>query len=140
MGVHPCLGLSHPEETMRPSRNVLGGVLVPCSIDPLTGFFRNGCCDTDREDIGSHTICTQVTDEFLGFTAACGNDLTNASPELGFPGLKAGDRWCICAARWKEALEAGMASPVVLESTHESALEIVSLEDLLRHSIDASKA
>jgi hypothetical protein len=124
---------------MRPSRNVLGGVLAPCSNDPLTGFYRNGCCDTDREDAGSHTICTQVTDDFLGFTAACGNDLTNAAPQLGFPGLKAGDRWCVCAGRWKEALEAGLAPPVILEATHEAALEVVSLEDLLRHAIDAPK-
>ncbi|MDX2181708.1 MAG: DUF2237 domain-containing protein [Bryobacteraceae bacterium] len=118
---------------MRPSRNVLGGPLVPCSHEPKTGFFRNGCCDTSDEDAGSHTICCQVTQEFLSFSFACGNDLSTPMPQFRFPGLQPGDRWCVCAGRWKQALDAGMACPVILECTHEAALEYVTLDELKRH-------
>src|SRR5215207_4758425 len=102
------------------ARNVLGEELVLCSVDPLTGFYRNGCCDTGGEDIGVHVVCAEVTDEFLAFSRAQGNDLS--APQPGFPGLVAGDRWCLCAARWQEALEAGAAPAVVLEATHLQAL------------------
>lgn len=121
-----------------PRRNVLGGELQPCGRQPLTGFFRNGCCDTGDEDLGRHTVCARVTAEFLEFARAQGNDLVTPVPELGFPGLRPGDRWCLCAARWRQALEAGVAPPVVLSATHESTLEVVPLEDLTRHGLDVS--
>ena len=111
----------------RPSRNVLGGVLESCSVRPLTGFFRNGCCDTAPQDVGSHTVCAVMTDDFLAFSKRTGNDLSTPRPDLGFPGLKPGDRWCLCAPRWKEALDAGAAPPVVLEATHEETLAITPL-------------
>ena len=123
---------------MAPRRNVLGGELQPCGRQPLTGFFRNGCCDTGDEDFGRHTVCARVTAEFLEFARAQGNDLVTPVPELGFPGLRPGDRWCLCAARWRQALEAGVAPPVVLSATHESTLEVVPLEDLTRHGLDVS--
>jgi uncharacterized protein len=116
----------------RPSRNVLGEKLESCSTQPATGFYRNGCCDTGPEDGGSHTVCVVMTAEFLAFSKARGNDLSTPMPEFGFPGLQPGDRWCLCAARWQEAFEAGVAPPVVLGSTHERTLEIVALEDLQR--------
>jgi uncharacterized protein len=116
------------------SKNVLGTPLVPCSYDPLTGYFRDGCCNTDETDGGSHLICTRVTQEFLVFSLERGNDLMTPRPEFRFAGLKAGDRWCLCAARWGEALAAGVAPPVVLECTHEKAVEFVSLEDLRKHA------
>ncbi|MES2182730.1 MAG: DUF2237 domain-containing protein [Pseudomonadota bacterium] len=116
-------------------KNVLGTALQSCSTDPLTGFTRNGCCETGPEDHGSHTVCAQVTDEFLAFSISRGNDLSTPRPEYGFEGLKAGDRWCICAARWLEASEAGFAPPVILESTHIKCLEIVSLADLKYHAL-----
>lgn len=121
-----------------PSRNVLGGPLADCSRKPapVTGFFRNGCCDTGTEDAGSHTVCSVMTAEFLLFSKARGNDLSTPMPEYGFPGLKPGDRWCLCAARWKEALDAGRAPLVVLSATHERALEICDLQALKRHAID----
>lgn len=119
-----------------PSRNVLGGPLAGCSKQPLTGFFRNGCCDTGSEDAGSHTVCVVVIAEFLAFSRSRGNDLSTPMPEYGFPGLKPGDRWCLCAARWKEALDAGCAPLVVLTATHERALEICDLKELKRHAID----
>jgi uncharacterized protein (DUF2237 family) len=119
-----------------PSRNVLGGPLADCSQRPVTGFFRNGCCDTGPEDRGSHTVCTVMTAEFLAFSKARGNDLSTPMPEYGFPGLKPGDRWCLCAARWKEALDAGRAPLVVLSATHERALEVCDLTALKRHAID----
>jgi uncharacterized protein (DUF2237 family) len=122
-----------------PSLNVLGGELDGCSQQPKTGFFRNGGCDTGPADFGSHTVCTQVTAEFLEFSRARGNDLSTPNPQLGFPGLKPGDRWCVCAGRWKEALEAGVAPPVVLEATHVNALDIVSMEELRRHALPGSK-
>jgi uncharacterized protein len=122
----------------RPSRNVLGGSLDNCSLKPMTGFFRNGCCDTSAEDVGSHTVCTVMTAEFLAFSASRGNDLSTPMPAYGFPGLEPGDRWCLCAPRWQEALEAGNAPRVVLRATHEGALEHCSLADLKRHAIDLS--
>ncbi len=119
-----------------PSVNVLGGPLEACSSAPRTGFYRNGCCDTGPEDVGSHTVCTQVTAEFLEFSRRTGNDLSTPHPEFGFAGLRPGDRWCVCAGRWKEAMEAGMAAPVVLAATHAQALDLVPLEDLRRHAVD----
>ncbi|MBK8979310.1 MAG: DUF2237 domain-containing protein [Planctomycetes bacterium] len=111
-------------------RNVLGGELQPCGLDPVTGFLRDGCCRGLREDPGEHTVCAIVTAEFLEYSRERGNDLVTPRPEWGFPGLVPGDRWCLCAARWKEALVAGRAPPVVLEATHESALRHVSLAEL----------
>lgn len=122
----------------RPSRNVLGGRLEICSLKPMTGFFRNGCCDTNRQDIGSHTVCAVMTAPFLAFSKAAGNDLSTPMPQFGFPGLKPGDRWCLCAPRWAEALNAGKPPQVVLRATHEGALEHCDLEDLKRHAIDLS--
>ncbi len=121
---------------MAEARNVLGGKLEICSLSPRTGFFRTGTCVTGPEDTGTHVICAQVTAEFLAFTRARGNDLTTPAPEFGFPGLKPGDRWCLCALRWREALAAGVAPPVVLAATHEAALKFVSLADLKRHALD----
>ena len=117
-------------------RNVLGGPLEECGTDPVTGFYRDGCCTSGPEDVGSHTICTVVTTEFLAFQASIGNDLSTPRPEYGFPGLTPGDRWCVVAARWQQACEAGVAAPVVLAATHERALEVVSLEDLHRNAVD----
>jgi len=117
-------------------KNVFGGKLEDCSRKPMTGFFRDGCCDTNAEDVGSHTVCVVMTDAFLEFSKSRGNDLSTPMPEYGFPGLKAGDRWCLCAPRWQEALEAGQAPRVVLRATHEGALEYCSLADLKRHAID----
>lgn len=116
---------------MRASRNVLGEALVPCSLDPMTGFYRNGCCDTGPEDRGLHTVCCLLTAEFLSFSQSVGNDLSTPRPEFNFPGLRPGDRWCVCCLRWVEAQEAGFAPKVVLESTHEHALEYIEL-NLLR--------
>jgi uncharacterized protein (DUF2237 family) len=109
------------------SRNVLGGELKSCSTDPVTGFYRNGCCETGPHDPGMHTVCAVMTAEFLAFSAAAGNDLSTPRPDLAFPGLKPGDRWCLCAPRWKEALDAGMAPMLVLEACHEETLAIVPL-------------
>jgi uncharacterized protein (DUF2237 family) len=111
-------------------RNVLGTPLIPCSYDPLTGYFRDGCCNTNEQDQGSHVICAKVTQPFLDFSRQQGNDLVTPRPEYRFAGLKAGDRWCLCALRWKQAYEAGVAPPVVLESTHSRALDYVTLEQL----------
>ena len=119
----------------QPAVNVLGGVLVPCSADPVTGFFRNGCCDTGPGDIGSHTVCAVMTAAFLDFSQAAGNDLSTPHPEFGFSGLKPGDRWCLCAPRWQQALEAGQAPSVILEATHRGALDYCRLEDLKRHAV-----
>jgi uncharacterized protein len=118
--------------------NVLGGELQPCSMDPLTGFYRNGCCDTGAEDAGVHTVWVQVTAEFLDFSARVGNDLSTPHPEYGFPGVLPGQSWCLCASRWKEALDAGMAPPVVLESTHRATLEWVTLAELRRFAVNPS--
>ena len=117
--------------------NVLGQALVPCSYDPLTGFFRDGCCHTREDDTGSHVICARVTAAFLEFSLARGNDLVTPRPEYRFTGLKPGDRWCLCALRWKEALQAGVAPPVVLACTHARALAVVSLEELQAHAYPA---
>ena len=110
--------------------NVLGSALVSCSYDPLTGFYRDGCCKTDEHDAGSHVICAKVTQEFLDFSITVGNDLSTPRPQYRFVGLKAGDRWCLCSRRWQEAFQAGLAPPVVLESTHERALDFVTLAQL----------
>ena len=114
----------------QPALNVLGQPLAPCSHDPLTGFFRDGCCRTRRDDTGLHVVCARMTQEFLTFTCSRGNDLSTPRPEWDFPGLRAGDRWCLCALRWKEAFDAGLAPPVLLESTHSRALDVLSLEQL----------
>ena len=118
--------------------NVLGEPLAPCGLVPLTGFYRDGCCNTGYDDTGIHVICAKMTREFLQFSKNRGNDLSTPTPETGFPGLKPGDRWCLCAARWREALEAGVAPPVVLAATHEEALAVVALADLKRHAVDLS--
>ncbi|NKC31030.1 DUF2237 family protein [Falsiroseomonas selenitidurans] len=118
------------------ARNVLGGVLLPCSVAPVTGFFRDGCCNTGPEDRGLHVVCAEVTAAFLAFSKASGNDLSTPRPEYGFAGLVPGDRWCLCAARWEEARLAGHAPPVLLEATHVAALAVVSLADLRAHALD----
>ena len=109
------------------AKNVLGGELLRCSMDPVTGFFRNGCCETGPHDVGLHTVCAVMTADFLTFSRSRGNDLSTPVPESGFPGLRPGDRWCLCAPRWKEALDAGCAPNLVLEATHEETLAIVPL-------------
>ena len=123
---------------MAPSaqRNLLGLPLESCSTRPMTGFFRTGCCETGEEDQGRHVVCAQMTREFLAFSASRGNDLS--TPRPGFAGLQPGDRWCLCAARWKEALDAGVAPPVILAATHDSATEIVDRTALLAHALDMS--
>lgn len=121
---------------MATDKNVLGGELRPCSKQPVTGFYRTGCCETGPEDVGAHVVCARVTAEFLAFSRAQGNDLAAPVPAAGFPGLAPGDQWCLCAARWKEALDAGVAPPVVLTATEQSALRHVTLEELVRHSVD----
>jgi uncharacterized protein len=117
-------------------KNVFGEPLEACSLKPMTGFYRTGCCETGPEDVGVHTVCVEVTAEFLAFSRSCGNDLSTPRPEFGFPGLKPGDRWCLCAARWQEAFEAGAAPRVVLAATHEATLAIVRIADLKRHGLD----
>ena len=117
-------------------KNVLGSELAICGMDPMTGFYRDGCCNTGASDTGLHVVCTQATAEFLEFSQSRGNDLSTPNPMFEFPGLKPGDRWCLCAARWKEAYDAGMAPAVVLEATHISALEFASLEELQEHAIE----
>ena len=125
------------EEGPPPTRNVLGGALLPCSVAPLTGFFRDGCCNTGPQDHGLHVVCAQVTAEFLAFSQRRGNDLSTPRPEYGFAGLKPGDRWCLCATRWAEAHRAGFAPPVLLEATHIAALAVVELAHLKAHALDA---
>ena len=120
------------------ARNVLGEPLELCSIKPITGFYRDGCCNTGEEDFGSHTVCAVMTAAFLEFSKARGNDLSTPAPEVGFPGLKDGDRWCLCAPRWQEALEAGSAPGVALRATHEEALAFCDLADLKRYAVDLS--
>jgi uncharacterized protein len=117
--------------------NVLGGELAPCSLEPVTGFFRNGCCETGAHDVGLHTVCAVMTAEFLEYSRSIGNDLSTPAPDYGFAGLKPGDRWCLCAPRWKEALDAGVAPRVVLEATHEETLAIVTLGVLKDHAVKA---
>ena len=117
-------------------RNVLGGELAQCSLTPLTGFYRDGCCNTGPEDHGLHVVCTQVTAAFLDFAREQGNDLITPVPEFGFPGLKPGDRWCVCAATWRQAYDAGVASPVVLAATHEETLAVIPLDALKQRALD----
>jgi uncharacterized protein (DUF2237 family) len=121
---------------MSDARNVLGGPLAICCTRPMTGFYRTGKCETGPEDRGSHTVCARMTAEFLELSQQLGNDLSTPMPAYGFPGLKPGDCWCLCAARWKEALDAGAAPKVVLAATHEAALEVVTLDELRAHAID----
>jgi uncharacterized protein len=116
--------------------NVLGGPLESCSTAPRTGWFRDGCCRTDEHDLGRHVVCAVMTEEFLDFTRSRGNDLSTPAPAQGFPGLKPGERWCLCVDRWREALAAGIAPPVILTATHIKALDVVSLDDLESHSAD----
>ena len=117
------------------AENVLGSELQACSYDPITGFYRNGCCDTGGQDQGVHAVCAVMTDKFLAFSKDTGNDLSTPMPQYGFPGLKPGDRWCLCALRWKEALDAGAAPQVVLEATHAVTLQVVSLDELRAHAV-----
>ena len=118
-----------------PSVNVLGGALQPCSVQPVTGVYRDGCCNTGPDDVGVHTVCVVTTETFLAFSKAHGNDLSTPMRQYGFPGLKPGDRWCVCAMRWLEAYKAGVAPPVYLEGTNETALQFVPLEILLEHAL-----
>lgn len=118
--------------------NVLGTELQPCSLDPLTGFYRDGCCNTGGEDVGVHVVCAVMTAEFLTFSAAAGNDLSTPQPAYGFGGLKPGDRWCLCASRWKEAFDQDTAPPVVLAATHMAALEYATLDELRAHAVDGA--
>jgi uncharacterized protein (DUF2237 family) len=117
--------------------NVLGGPLEACSVEPRTGFFRDGSCNTGPDDVGLHVVCAQMTAEFLAYSRSRGNDLSTPVPEFGFPGLQPGDRWCLCAGRWREARDDGVAPPVILAATHEETLAVVSLDDLRRHALDA---
>ena len=121
---------------MAKAKNVLGTDLATCGLSPKTGFYRDGCCNTGADDLGLHTVCAVMTNAFLSFSAARGNDLIKPNPAFGFPGLQPGDPWCLCVQRWKEALAANVAPPVVLESTHISTLEFVDLEDLQAHAAD----
>lgn len=121
---------------MAEARNVLGGELEICCTSPMTGYYRDGKCNTGGGDFGAHVVCAQVTEEFLAYTKAQGNDLSTPVPAFAFPGLQPGDRWCLCASRWKEALDDGVAPPVVLAATHASALEYVTLDELKQHSVD----
>ncbi|MEM9740147.1 MAG: DUF2237 domain-containing protein [Pseudomonadota bacterium] len=116
------------------AQNVLGTQLESCGTDPMTGFFRDGCCRTGPQDMGTHVICAVVTDTFLDYSKSQGNDLISAKPEWGFPGLKSGDRWCLCVSRWEEARQVGKAPPVVLEATHANALDVVTLDHLKAHA------
>lgn len=124
------------KNAMTEARNVLGEPLQTCCTSPMTGFYRDGLCNTGAGDIGAHVVCAQVTEQFLDYTKAQGNDLSTSVPAFNFPGLKPGDRWCLCASRWKEAFDDGVAPPVVLEATHASALEYVALEALKQHAIE----
>ncbi len=117
------------------AKNVLGGPLLPCSLESLTGWYRDGCCNTDAADAGLHTVCAVMTEEFLAFSQSAGNDLSTPRPEYGFPGLNPGDRWCLCAGRWEEARIAGFAPEVVLEATHAKTLEITMLGHLQAHAV-----
>ncbi|MDS3859707.1 DUF2237 domain-containing protein [Thermosynechococcaceae cyanobacterium BACA0444] len=125
----------NPDELNQHPKNVLGTPLQTCCTNPMTGFYRTGCCETGPDDRGVHVVCAQVTPAFLNYTQAQGNDLTTPAPQFNFPGLKPGDRWCLCASRWQEALEMGVAPPVILESTHIAALNYVALEDLKQHAL-----
>ena len=122
------------------NKNIFGEKLITCSINPMTGFFRNGCCDTDNSDLGMHTVCVIISDEFLLFSKSKGNDLSTSVPEFGFKGLKGGDKWCLCALRWKEALINNIAPKVILEATNEKTLDVIKIEDLLKHSHKKNKS
>lgn len=122
------------------ARNVLGGKLEECSRSPLTGFFRDGCCNTGKDDVGLHLVCAEMTEEFLRFSREAGNDLSTPNPAAGFAGLSPGDRWCLCVSRWKEALKAGVAPPIVLAATHMSTIEFVDMEDLKAHALDGTSS
>jgi len=129
---------SIPRREERPvARNVLGGVLLPCSMTPLTGWFRDGCCNTGPQDHGLHVVCAEMTAEFLAFSQSRGNDLSTPMPEYGFAGLNPGDRWCLCAMRWEEARQAGHAPPILLEATHVAALAVLNLQHMKDHALDA---
>jgi uncharacterized protein (DUF2237 family) len=119
-----------------PSLNVFGEALIPCSTDPLTGFFRDGCCNTSEQDVGSHTVCVVLTDDFLEFSKSKGNDLSTPMPAYGFPGLKGGERWCLCARRWLEAYRAGKAPKVILRATHQRALKVIEMDILREFAFD----
>ncbi|XSG83126.1 MAG: DUF2237 family protein [Methyloligella sp. ZOD6] len=123
---------------MEEQKNVFGEPLATCSDRPLTGYYRTGCCHTGADDLGLHTVCVEVTAAFLEFSASRGNDLSTPQPDFGFPGLQPGDRWCLCASRWLEALDAGVAPRVCLSATHEATLQVIDLEDLKRHALDLS--
>ena len=122
------------------AQNVIGTELEPCSFDPLTGFYRDGCCNVGGDDLGVHAVCAVMTDEFLAFSKSVGNDLSTPMPQHGFAGLRAGDQWCLCAPRWQEAFEAGAAPQVRLRATHIAALEWTRLDDLKAHAVDADRA
>jgi uncharacterized protein (DUF2237 family) len=132
------ISFEHPTESRPAERNVLGGPLESCSLQPLTGFFRDGCCRTGSDDAGVHTVCCVMTEAFLKFTVQAGNDLVTPRPEWGFAGLVPGDRWCLCAARWVEAAQAGQAPRVVLEATHKKTLAIAPLELLQAHAVKSA--
>ncbi|MBG1263463.1 DUF2237 family protein [Nostoc commune] len=123
---------------MTEAKNVIGGNLEACCTSPITGFYRDGFCRTGGQDFGSHVVCAEVTSEFLEFTKSHGNDLSTPVPDSNFPGLKPGDRWCLCASRWQEAVDAGVACPVILSATHARALEMVSLDELRKHALTSS--
>jgi uncharacterized protein len=127
--------MDYAEHQLEPQKNVLGQPLEPCSFDPLTGFYRDGCCNTGPQDRGLHTVCCIVTEEFLAVSAELGNDLSTPMPHYGFPGLKPGEKWCVCAGRWLQVVQAGAPCPVVLESTHEATLEVVPFETLLQYAV-----
>ncbi len=124
------------DEATLKAKNVFGEALEPCSLNPRTGFTRSGSCENAKDDAGMHTVCAQLNEAFLLFSRARGNDLMTPAPAVGFPGLKPGDRWCLCAQRWREALEAGCAPPVILKATHEKTLSVVSMADLKAHALD----
>ena len=125
---------------MTGAKNVLGTPLKSCSMEPITGFYRDGCCNTGMDDMGLHTICTKVTAEFLAYSKSAGNDLSTPNPSFGFPGLRPGDQWCVCVTRWKQAYEDGVIAPVYLEGSHMSVLEFVDLEVLKKHAARAKTA
>ena len=129
------ISIPNKEENAR-TMNVLGGPLEPCSKDPMTGFYRTGCCETGTDDLGRHVVCNVATESFTEFSRSAGNDLSTPMPEYGFPGIKPGDQWCLCAARWKQALDAGCAPEVVLKACHQAALELIEMEDLEAYAID----
>ena len=127
--------MAHTDPEQDRGKNVLGQPLATCGCEPMTGFYRDGCCNTGPDDLGVHTVCAVVTAEFLATSKRLGNDLSTPMPQYGFPGLKPGDHWCVCAGRWKQALDAGAPCPVILEATHENTLRVVSFETLIQHAV-----